>query len=220
MIIRLSGEVGWEILAEDVQARFDEAQGDVTLHVDSVGGDVFVGSAIYQTIKNYKGGKVTVVIGSLAASAASYFILAADEIHAYENSTMMIHEARVSAFAATSQELVSKANAVDGINKLYVDAYTARSGRSREDIALLMASETYFFGESIAEIGFADKILVDEAMSAKAENSLDFQRSRLTACKNNCKTRPLNATPPVARKELNPLAIEANKIMEKHKCLQ
>ncbi len=213
-ILRLTGEVGWDILAEDVAERLDAMSGDVTIHVDSVGGDVFVGTAIHQAIKNYKSGKVTAVIGALAASSMSYIILAADEIHVYENSTYMIHEARVSVWSGSSKELSSKAVAVDGINQLYIDAYVKKSGRSAEDIALLMDSETYFFGESIVEIGFADKLLVDEAMSAKAENSLEFSRNRITACKNNCASRPSNATPPVARKEPNLLLDEVNKIME------
>ncbi len=213
-VIKISGEIGWDVLAEDVSARLDDMSGDVAIHVDSVGGDVFVGSAIHQAIKNYKGGKVTAVIGALAASAASYLVLAADEIHIYENSTYMIHQARVSAYSASAKELRSKAVAVEGINELYITAYANKTGRSREDIALLMDAETYLFGESIIEFGFADKTLVDEAMSAKAENSLEFSRNRLTACKNNCKTRPANAKPPVAQIEPNKFTLEVNKIME------
>ena len=214
-LIKLTGEVGWEILAEDVSARLAEMSGDVTIYVDSVGGDVFVGASIHQAIANYNDGKVIAVIGALAASAASYFALAADEIHIYENSTYMIHEARGSAWGATAKELKSKAAAVEGINKLYIDAYTKKTAKSREDIALLMESETYFFGSEILENGFADKIL-DDSTVAKLEGSLEFSRNRISACKNNCKARPVNATPPVARKESNQLAIKANKIMEKY----
>ena len=215
-ILKLTGEVGWDILAEDVTARLDEMSGDVTIHVDSVGGDVFVGTSIHQAIKNYEGGKVTAVIGALAASSMSYIVLAADEIHIYDNSSYMIHEARVSVWAASAKELISKAKAVVGINEIYIDAYAKKTGKSVDDIAVLMDAETYFFGKAIVENGFADKILVDEAMSAKVENSLEFSRNRMTACKNNCKARPANAIPPVARKESNPLALEAKQIMEKY----
>jgi len=216
-IIRLTGEVGWDILATSVSEKFSMMSGDVVVHVDSVGGDVFEGSAIYQTIKGYKGGKVTAIIGSLAASAASYFILAADEIHAYENSTYMIHEARASIWGATAKELQSKLNAVDGINKLYVQAYQKKTGKTEEDVKELMDAETYFFGSEILEHGFVDKLLTDEEMSAKVENTLEYSKNRLVACANNCKSRPVNAKPLSASVKVNPLLLEANKIMEQIK---
>lgn len=213
MIIKINGEIGWDVTADDFNARIAEANGDITLLVDSTGGDVFVGASIHQAIKNYNGGKVTAVIGALAASAASYIVLAADEIHAYENSTYMIHEARVSVYAGTAKELTSKSAAVAGINKLYVDAYTKKTGMSAEEVALLMDAETYFFGDTILINGFADKI-IDSGIAAKVGGSLSEARNRVTACKNNCKARPLNAVPQAAHNEPNEFTDEVNKIME------
>ncbi len=215
-IIKIVGEIGWDVTTEDFTAKLDEATGDVSLLIDSVGGDVFVGSAIHQAIKNYNRGSVTAVVQSLAASAASYIALAADAVHVYDNSTYMIHEARVSVYAATVKELNSKATAIDGINSLYLDAYTKKTGVKREDMAALMDAETYFVGgDAIVKNGFADKII--EGGIAASALSLDAARNRVTACKNNCKARPANAVPPVAQIEPNKFADEVNQIMEKIK---
>jgi len=214
MIIKIAGEIGWNVTTEDVTAKLDEATGDVSLLVDSVGGDVFVGAAIHQAIKSYNRGKVTAVVQGLAASAASYIVLAADEIHIFDNSTYMIHEARVSVFAGTAKELNSKAAAVDGINNLYLDAYTKKTGMSREDVAVLMDAETYFFGDAILDNGFADKI-IEDGIAANTGKTLVDARNRVTACKNNCKARPADAIPKAAIIEPNKFALEVNKIMEK-----
>ncbi len=213
-IIKISGEIGWDVTTEDFTAKLDAATGDVSLLVDSTGGDVFVGAAIHQAIKSYSRGKVTAVVQGLAASAASYIILAADEIHIFDNSTYMIHEARVSVYSGTAKELKSKANAIEGINSLYLDAYVNKTGMKREDVALLMDAETYFFGDAIINNGFADKI-IEGGIAAKASNTLVSARQRVTACKSNCNSRAANATPPVAHKEPNKFAIEVNQIMEK-----
>lgn len=216
IIIKLTGEIGWDILPEDVSNRLDEAQGDVLMHVDSIGGDVFAGVSIHQAMRNYKGGKIIVVISALAASAASYFVLAADELHVYDNSSYMMHEARANIYGGTASSMRSKADAIDGVNNLYIDAYTKKSGKSREQVAMLMSDETYFFGQSIVDNGFADKVL-DDSMVAKLEGTEEFQRSRIAACKNNCKSRPINAKPPLARNEPNQYLLEVNEIMEKTK---
>jgi len=213
MIIKIAGEIGWNVNTEDVTAKLDEATGDVTMLVDSTGGDVFVGAAIHQAFKGYNRGKVTAVVQGLAASAASYIVLAADEVHIFDNSTYMIHEARVSVFAGTAKELNSKAAAVAGINELYIDAYTKKTGMKREDVAILMDAETYFFGDSILDNGFADKI-IEDGIAANVGKTLVDARNRVTACKNNCKARPVDAVPDVARNEPNEFADEVNKIME------
>lgn len=215
-IIKVAGEIGWDVTTEDFTTKLDESTGDISLLVDSTGGDVFVGAAIHQAIKSYNRGKVTAVIQGLAASAASYIVLAADEIHIFDNSTYMIHEARVSVYAGTAKELNSKAAAVAGINKLYVDAYTAKTGMSAEDVAILMDAETYFFGDAIVNNGFADKI-IEDGIAANVGKTLVDARNRVTACKNNCKARPANAVPIAAHKEPNEFTLEVNKIMEKMK---
>jgi len=172
------------------------------------------GAAIHQAIKSYNRGKVTAVVQGLAASAASYIVLAADEIHIFDNSTYMIHEARVSVYAGTAKELNSKAAAVDGINNLYLDAYTKKTGMQREDVAILMDAETYFFGDAIVNNGFADKI-IEDGIAASVGKTLVEARNRVTACKNNCKARAADAKPMAANIEPNKFADEVNQIMEK-----
>ena len=187
------------------------------LESDSFSGDIALNylnikkSEFGYAIKKYDKGTVTIEIGAVAASIASYIALAGDKVTANTNSTYMIHEARASVWAGTAKEMMSKAAAIDGINSLYVAAYTKRTGKSDEDVKTLMDAETYFFGSSIMENGFADKVLTDGEVAA----SLVDSRNRIAACKNNCKARPVNAKPPVAHVEPNEFALEVNKIMEK-----
>lgn len=92
-MILIDGEIGWDMTSSQFANELKKETGDFEIHISSGGGSVFQGISIYNQIKAYSRGKVTVVIVSLAASMASYIALAADEVKAYDNAVYMIHNA-------------------------------------------------------------------------------------------------------------------------------
>ncbi len=186
-IIKLSGEVGWDIVAEDFSKQLDESTGDIMLHIDSPGGSVFQGVQIFNAIRDYKNGTIIAVVNSLAASIASYFALAADEVHAYDNSTYMIHNASTWSWG-DFRELRKSADIVEGLTNLLIKAYVAKTGKPKSDIIAMLNDETYLFGEEILQNGFVDKILDSETENDKS-SLVAVNTNKIAACVGNCKGR-------------------------------
>jgi len=159
--IRAYGGIGpWEgnISELDFQNAFDEHSGqDLTIHVQSDGGDVDSGISIYNQIANYPG-KVTVVIDAMAASIASYFPMAATEVLAHENSTMMIHNPWTLAIGdANEMERVADVLRLRG--RQLSKAYANRTGKHEDEILAIMDAETWLDADQMLAGGFIDGVI-------------------------------------------------------------
>tara|TARA_R110002096_G_scaffold111202_6_gene242840 strand:+ start:6784 stop:7827 length:1044 start_codon:yes stop_codon:yes gene_type:complete len=130
---------------------------DIVVHINSAGGDVFQGQAIYTALKNYSG-KVTVKIEGLAASMATIIALAADKVEMTSNSLFMIHSPMGSVFGnkATMRKQV---NALEKVESAMLSVYKAKTNISEEEIEQMMASETWLSAHEALELGFVDEIL-------------------------------------------------------------
>ena len=137
---------------------------DVELRVNSEGGDVFEGYAIYSAIKRYKG-RVTAFVDGLAASAASYLILAADEVVMGEASCLFIHQAWTLA-VGNADELRSTAEQLDVLDEQIVGIYTSHSDRDEDEIRAALKATKMFSAAEAVEWGFASRI--DEGLKAAA----------------------------------------------------
>lgn len=184
--ILVNGVVGRDIKSDDFIARLNSFNGDVTIYVKSAGGSFYQGIEMYNAIRNYTAGKVTAIIDSLAASISSYFIMACDEIYAYDNSTLMIHDALVVNFEGNSTKLRKVAETLDGVTSLMIKAYVAKTGKSEEDIISLLSNESYFFGDEMLSHGFVDKILATEMDIAAVDAKSDAE-AIVIKCKGECK---------------------------------
>ena len=142
-----------DICPSDVLDMLREAGGnDLLLHVNSPGGDVFSGMAIYSQLLSYPG-KLTVKIEGLAASIASVIVLAADEIIMPENAYMMIHHAWCST-SGNAEELQIQAELLQRIDKSMFDAYQHKLNNS-EDMDKLkekIDAETWMNARETAEL--------------------------------------------------------------------
>ncbi len=179
-MILIDGEIGWDMTDKEFQNQLKNETGDFEVHISSGGGSVFHGIAIFNAIRDYSRGKVTVVITSLAASIASYIALAADEIKAYDNAVYMIHNASVFAWG-DHRELRKKADIVSGLSGIIAKAYTAKTGKKAKEIETLMDEETFFYGEEMKEYGFIDSIISTEDDSTK-EQAVALASETFTAC--------------------------------------
>lgn len=129
-------------------------EGDVTVKVNSTGGDPTEGEAIREAFRTHAG-KVTVVVTGDAMSAASLMIMGAARIEMSRGSIMMIHDPSTIAIG-TSSDLRHAANYLDVLADTYADVYAARAGMSAEDVRALMVDELYMGPAEAISRGFAD----------------------------------------------------------------
>ena len=179
-MILIDGEIGWDMTSSQFANELKKETGDFEIQISSGGGSVFHGISIYNQIKAYKKGKVTVVITSLAASMASYIALAADEVKAYANAVYMIHNASVIAWG-DHRELRKKADILEGLSGITAKRYTSKTGKSEKEIKQLMDNETFFYGEEMKEAGFIDVIIEAEEEGDKTQ-AVALASETFTAC--------------------------------------
>ena len=112
--------------------------------------------AIYNAIKRHSG-TVTVWIDGIVASAAAYIAMAGDEVFMPENAFLMIHDP-AGMVMGTATDMRAMAEALDKIKGSLLQGYAAKSGRPQEEIAHLMAAETWLDAKDALDLGFADRI--------------------------------------------------------------
>lgn len=148
-----------ELDSKTVCDKIDAIDGDITLRLNSPGGDVFGGIAIMNRLKAHKG-KITVVVEGLAASIASVIAIgAADELRMAEGAMLMIHNAWSFAVGNAS-ELRKTAETLDTMSANIASIYVNHSGKSMEEIVSAMDAETWFTAEEAKNFGF--KVITDE----------------------------------------------------------
>mgnify|MGYP003644816380 CR=1 FL=1 len=130
---------------------------DITVHINSTGGDVFQGQAIYTALKNYSG-KVTVKIEGLAASMATIIALAADKVEMTSNSLFMIHSPMSNVFGNKAQ-MRKQINALEKVETTMLSVYKAKTNISENEIEQMMARETWLSAHEALELGFIDEVL-------------------------------------------------------------
>jgi len=130
---------------------------DVTVNINSPGGDMFEGLAIYNLLREYEG-KVTVKVLGLAASAASVIAMAGDDVQIGRGAFLMIHNCWVYAMG-NRHDLAQIAADMEPFDKAMSDIYQARSGLDADTVDKMMDGETYIGGSEAVAKGFADSLL-------------------------------------------------------------
>jgi ATP-dependent Clp protease protease subunit len=146
---------------------------DVIVKINSPGGDVFEGLAIYNLFREHKG-KVTVQILGLAASAASFIAMAADEIQIARAGFLMIHNSWTMA-AGDRNDIREVADFLEQIDGTLADIYAVRTGDPIEAMRKLMDVETWMGGAAAIDAGFADSLLASDAAIEDASASAPHQ---------------------------------------------
>lgn len=144
---------GDSVSAQSVKDQLDQMQGDLTVRVNSPGGSVFDGFAIYNLL-NQREGKTTVYIDGLAASAASVVAMAGDEIIMADNALMMIHDPWTM-MLGSADEMRETADLLDKIKGSIVTTYQSKSSLDADTISDMMTKETWFNAAEAVEHGLA-----------------------------------------------------------------
>lgn len=181
---------------------------DVTVNINSPGGDFFEGIAIYNLLREHEG-KVTVNVVGLAASAASIIAMAGDDIRIGKASFMMIHNAW-SIVLGNRHALAEAMTALESFDSAMAGVYVDRTGLTKTEVAKMMDAETWLNGEQALESGFADGLLaadeIDEeegekATQARAINRLEtiLAKAGLTRAERRQLLKELQGTPSAAQ---------------------
>lgn len=143
------------------------------LRINSDGGDVFHGQAIYSLLQQLQqnGAKVNVYVDGLAASAASLVAMAGDEITIAEGAYMMVHNAW-GVGVGYADDMRKTADLLDSVSGQIRDVYAARTGQKPEQIKSWMDAETWMTGKECLERGFADKVVENKKAAASAATSI------------------------------------------------
>ena len=150
---------------------------EIRIYINSLGGSVMEGIAIYNQLRRHKAHK-TVYIDGFACSIASVIAMAGDTVIMPKNTCMMIHNVWVVAMG-NSKELRRAADDLDVINSAAIQAYLDRAGDrlTREKLTELLDAETYLTAEQCIAYGFADKYSDDDDADDNADQAAAKQRS-------------------------------------------
>lgn len=149
---------------------------NINVHINSMGGDVGEGFAIYNTLKN-SSKNVTTYCDGFACSAASVVFMAGSERIMSRETLLMIHNAWTRS-VGNSDDLRKDADDLDKINETMSNAYLDGTNISKEDLKTLMDNETWITADEAMQYGFATKIIGDDDAKASAMASI---KAKLTA---------------------------------------
>ena len=181
-ILFLNGTIAEESWFDDdvTPALFKEelnaGTGDITLWINSPGGDCIAAAQIYNMLSEYPG-KVTVKIDGIAASAASFIAMAGNDVQMSPVSMMMIHNPATLVWGDHT-EMKKAMELLDAVKESIINAYVLKTGQSRAKLSHLMDAETWMDANKAVELGFADGILYenDASIGSEVTDSVIFSR--------------------------------------------
>ncbi|MCI6652658.1 MAG: Clp protease ClpP [Ruminococcus sp.] len=157
--------------------------GDITVWINSPGGDCVAAAQIYNMLMDYKG-NVTVKIDGIAASAASVIAMAGTEVLMSPVSTMMIHNPATVAMG-DHNEMQKAIEMLNEVKESIINAYEIKTGLSRAKLSHLMDSETWMNANKAVELGFADGIISRNAFPEKEEDEDEDEEEKKNPCENS-----------------------------------
>jgi ATP-dependent Clp protease, protease subunit len=210
---------GGGVTAKKVQSQLRAiGDRDVEVHINSYGGDMFEGIAVYNVLREHPNA-ITIKVMGMAASAASIIAMAGDTVEIGAASFLMIHNCWVIAMG-NRHDMAETAAWLEPFDGAMADVYAARSSADRGEIVKWMDAETFMSGSTAVERGFADALLPADAVTvdddAKAcDRSVNELRamelalvaSGMTRTQARARIKNLKGTPGAAPNGQNPLDV-------------
>lgn len=176
-ILFLNGTIAEESWFDDdvtpqlFKEELNQGNGNITVWINSPGGDCVAAAQIYNMLIDYKG-DVTVKVDGIAASAASVIAMAGTKVLMSPVSMLMIHNPMTIAFG-NKGEMEKAISMLDEVKESIINAYEIKTGMSRAKLSHLMDSETWMDAHKAVELGFADDIL-------KRSETIDMEVSQVS----------------------------------------
>ena len=164
-VLRLEGPIdsesfwGDEVTPQEFREELYAEEGDITLWLNSPGGNVFAAAEIYTMLRDYPG-SVTVRIASIAASAASVVAMAGNLVQMSPTALIMVHDPSTLAMG-NAKDMEKVITTLNEVKESIINAYAFKTGLSRNRISKLMSDETWLNAKKAVELGFADEILFE-----------------------------------------------------------
>ena len=177
-------ETSWlddDLTPQMFKDELNAGEGDITVWINSPGGDCVAAAQIYNMLIDYKG-NVTVKIDGIAASAASVIAMAGTRVMMSPVSMLMIHNPMTMAFGNTA-EMQKAIDMLGEVKESIINAYEIKTNLSRGKISRLMDAETWMNANMAVELGFADGILqrdVSVENSILAPSAMAYSRAEVT----------------------------------------
>lgn len=163
----------WGLSAKDFVQQISALDVDaIDLHINSPGGSVFDGHAIYNALRNHKA-TITTYVDGLAASIASVIALAGEKVVIGPNAAMMIHDP-YGLCVGGAADMRKMADVLDKLRDSIAMAYIAKTGKEADEINAAMAEETWLIGQEAVDFGLADE-LGAEMQAAASASRFDFK---------------------------------------------
>ncbi|KGJ25377.1 head maturation protease, ClpP-related [Staphylococcus haemolyticus] len=164
-----------DVSAPNFRKSLDELENvsEIDVHINSAGGNVFEGHAIYNMLKMHKA-KINIYIDALAASIASVIAMSGDTIFMHKNSFLMIHNSWIMT-VGNAKELRETAELLEKTDKASNTAYLDKATNlSEEELNQMLEAETWLNADEALEKGFIDEILEPNEIAASISN--DFYK--------------------------------------------
>lgn len=204
--LRIEGQIadetwfGNEVTPQQFKNDLISGTGDITLWINSPGGDVFAAAQIYNMLMDYQG-DVHVIIDGLAASAASVIAMAGTTVSMSPVAMMMIHNPWTFA-QGEAKDMAKVIEMLGEIKESIINAYELRTGLSRTKISHLMDSESWFNAKKAVELGFADKVLFEKEETPEQDDQNSYTFSRVTAAHDLVVKLQASLQPPKPQKSI------------------
>lgn len=191
--VRIYDQIAWfAVSAEDVTRQLEKIDAHtIHLRINSPGGDVFDGIAIYNAFVRHPA-KVIAHVDGIAASAASIIALAGDEVEMAEGSAVMVHSAW-GLVVGNVRDLRKTADLLEQVDGALAGIYSRQMDISREEALALMEAETWMFADDAVSRGFADRVAERPAVEAAFDLSIYSNTPERLAAQ---RQRELRAEPP------------------------
>lgn len=161
---------GYGISAREFVDALPETADALTVRINSGGGSVFDGFAIYNALREHPA-NITIYVDGLAASIASVIAMAGDKVIMSSNAQMMIHDGFVEA-TGNAETLAKTVELLDRVSASIAGVYAARCGGTAEEWRAAMKNESWYSAEEAVQAGLADEIVKESKRSAR--NSADL----------------------------------------------
>ena len=164
-VLRLEGPIdeesfwGDEVTPKAFREELEADSGDITVWINSPGGNVFAAAEIYTMLRDYQGA-VTVKIDAIAASAASVIAMAGNKVLMSPVAMLMIHDPSTIAMG-NARDMEKAISTLNEVKESIINAYAFKTGLTHSRIAKLMENETWMNAKKAVELGFADEILFE-----------------------------------------------------------
>ena len=186
----IASETWWgdEVTPKIFKDELDKHKGkDITVWINSPGGDVIAGSQIYTMLKEHQG-KVSIKIDGLAASSASFIAMAGDTIQMSPTAMMMIHLPSTIDWGdkKTFQKTIAR---LEEIEAAIINAYELKTKLPRDELAKMMEDEMWMNAYRAKELGFIDEVLYTTDAAEDKKMGFDFTKKKVNSCIQNSVTQ-------------------------------